>query len=425
MKNKKTLIIGAGISGLAAARKLSMSGFPVTVLEAQSRTGGRALTDYSLGIPVSLGPQWFHGIENNPLVTIANKLSLKYKNTEFFNLLFFDRNEQLVSAEYVNSFFEDFDSTLAQAKSYALQQPQDISLLAALDAVDKSEGNSQIKQDLYGIAKHFLSIYTAASLKNLSGRYWDQEKILPGGNYFLVDGFTPIIDELAKSCDIHFNTKVLKICHDKSGVTVITEQEEFTAEKAIITIPLGVLKKGSILFEPDLPENKKSAIQKLQMGILNSVVLKFPKIFWPTNYSGMYFTCPELDFRCFTNLNYLQQEPIITGRVSGDQAQMLEALDDKELVEKAMFGLRKVFGHTIPEPSQYLITRWGRNPFSYGSYSYIPIGATGTECDVLAEPIGNRLFFAGEATHREYPATTHGAYLSGIREAERVINTSI
>jgi len=223
---------------------------------------------------------------------------------------------------------------------------------------------------------------------------------------------------------IHFNTNVLKVCHDKSGITVITEQEEFTAEKAIITIPLGVLKKGSILFEPDLPENKKSAIQKLQMGILNSVVLKFPKIFWPTNYSGMYFTCPELDFRCFTNLNYLQQEPIITGRVSGDQAQMLEALDDKKLVEKAMFGLRKAFGHTIPEPSQYLITRWGKNPFSYGSYSYIPIGATGTECDVLAEPIGNRLFFAGEATHREYPATTHGAYLSGIREAERVINLS-
>jgi len=218
MKNKKTLIIGAGISGLAAAHKLSMSGFPVTVLEAQSRTGGRALTDYSLGIPVSLGPQWFHGIENNPLVTIANKLSLKYKNTEFFNLLFFDRNEQLVPTEYVNSFFEDFDSILAQAKSYALQQPQDISLLAALDAVDKSEGNSQIKQDLYGIAKHFLSIYTAASLKNLSCRYWDQEKILPGGNYFLIDGFTPIINELAKDCDIPFANEDAKFFEKVSAI---------------------------------------------------------------------------------------------------------------------------------------------------------------------------------------------------------------
>jgi monoamine oxidase len=80
-----------------------------------------------------------------------------------------------------------------------------------------------------------------------------------------------------------------------------------------------------------------------------------------------------------------------------------------------------MFGKTVPEPAAFRLTRWASDPFAFGSYSYLPPGATGTDRDALAEPVANRLFFAGEATHRQYPATVHGALLSGERAAKRIL----
>jgi len=81
-----------------------------------------------------------------------------------------------------------------------------------------------------------------------------------------------------------------------------------------------------------------------------------------------------------------------------------------------------IYGDDIAEPENYLITRWGSDEFSFGSYSYVPIGGTSFDYDELAKPVMNRLFFAGEATIKEAPATVHGTYLSGIREAQRIQN---
>jgi monoamine oxidase len=88
-----------------------------------------------------------------------------------------------------------------------------------------------------------------------------------------------------------------------------------------------------------------------------------------------------------------------------------------------MASFRKIFGSTVPEPEAVVQTRWGSDPYSYGSYSYISVGAKTEYYDTLARPIDNRVFFAGEATHRSYPGTVHGAYLSGIREANRVVKS--
>ena len=80
-----------------------------------------------------------------------------------------------------------------------------------------------------------------------------------------------------------------------------------------------------------------------------------------------------------------------------------------------MFALRRV-----PEPTAFRVTRWASDPWTRGSYSYVPVAASGEDYDRLAEPVAERLFFAGEATNREFPATAHGAYLSGLREAVRI-----
>ncbi len=86
-----------------------------------------------------------------------------------------------------------------------------------------------------------------------------------------------------------------------------------------------------------------------------------------------------------------------------------------------MTVLRRLFGRAIPHPDAWLITRWRNDPFARGSYSYVPVGATPEDFDALAAPVADRLFFAGEATHRRCYATVHGAYLTGQREAERIL----
>jgi monoamine oxidase len=82
--------------------------------------------------------------------------------------------------------------------------------------------------------------------------------------------------------------------------------------------------------------------------------------------------------------------------------------------------LRLIYGEEIPDPEAWLITRWGHDPFAYGSYSYAPVGASIEDYEAMAEPVENRLFFAGEATYPEHSATVHGAFLSGMREAKRI-----
>lgn len=81
-------------------------------------------------------------------------------------------------------------------------------------------------------------------------------------------------------------------------------------------------------------------------------------------------------------------------------------------------------GIIVPDPIQSICTRWGSDPFSYGSYSHVSVNSSGIDYDILAENVGNRLFFAGEATSRYYPATMHGAFLSGLREASRIYRSS-
>ena len=109
--------------------------------------------------------------------------------------------------------------------------------------------------------------------------------------------------------------------------------------------------------------------------------------------------------------------------VAGESAVKFEQASPMENVEKVLETVRKIFspkGIDVPNPLQAICTRWGTDRFTYGSYSYVAIGASGDDYDILAESVHDRVFFAGEATNRRYPATMHGALLSGYREAANI-----
>jgi monoamine oxidase len=164
------------------------------------------------------------------------------------------------------------------------------------------------------------------------------------------------------------------------------------------------------------------------MGVLDKTYLKFPTAFWQTREDSVGFIgnvgarsstqIPE-----YYTLDQAVGVPILFGFTAGAQARRLEQLDLSTISASTMASFRKIFGNSVPEPEAVMQTRWSSDPYSYGSYSYISVGAKTEYYDALARPINGRVFFAGEATHRTYPGTVHGAYLSGIREANRVVSS--
>jgi monoamine oxidase len=170
-----------------------------------------------------------------------------------------------------------------------------------------------------------------------------------------------------------------------------------------------------------LPKAKTEAIGRVGFGVASKVVLRFPRAFWPKTEFLAYTSETSGQFVEWANLARHTSAPILSIWSHGDYARGLEKLKDAEIVAQAMQVIRKMFGADTKEPVAHLITRWASDPAAGGSYSNLPVGSAAQDYDVLAEPVGERLFFAGEATSRNHAASVHGAYLSGLREARRIM----
>jgi hypothetical protein len=112
--------------------------------------------------------------------------------------------------------------------------------------------------------------------------------------------------------------------------------------------------------------------------------------------------------------------------MAGEAAFQAEQESDEALVNELVSLLARIHHkESLPHPVQYMVSRWGQDPFARGSYSYIGPEAHGEDYDRLGEPVDQKVFFAGEATCRTHPATVHGAYMSGLRAARDVLKSFI
>jgi hypothetical protein len=265
----------------------------------------------------------------------------------------------------------------------------------------------------------------AAEAADLSCLWWDDGYEVYGyGDSVLRDGFGALVERLAAGLDIRFGQNVSQIAHDSnSGVQVRTRAgAEFEADAAVVTLPLGVLKFGSIDFAPQLPERKLSAIGRLGVGLLNKVVVHFDRAFWPPRQYAFGCSAAAVDTTptCIINLCKTHAIPALVFIVGGGLARQVEEWSDRELRTWTLGVLEDTFGELPLEPRSITRTRWRTDPFARGSYSYVALGATPDDLNALAEPVDGRLFFAGEATVRQHWATVHSAYVSGLREAARI-----
>lgn len=422
-KKINIVIVGAGIAGIAAARKLHDQGHHVIVLEARDRTGGRIHTYNWEGMPIDLGAAWIHGDQNNPLTSLVHQFGVETKETDFKKMLFFDKNHYVFSPEEFASKIEKLDKLYQLASDFSKLQSQDLSLAEAINKI-KKQHQELINEEIFNWYKTRINLYTGADLENISAKYYDQEEVFEGKQLFLINGYRQIIEGLAKDINIKLDMPVKQINYLGDQVEIITPKEIFKCDKVIVTVPLGVLQKQNITFNPILPDYKQAAIQNLKMGTHNKFILKFPKIFWPSEYQFFSHSSPAYKLRAYLNYSYLNNQPILETFAGGALGTELEKHSDHEIIIEAMKGLRFVFGNKIPSPTSYLITRWNHDVLSSGSYSYIPVGSSPEDMDNLAQPIMEKVFFAGEATDSRYFANVHGAYFSGLRVAENAsINT--
>lgn len=434
MNQTQVLIIGSGIAGLAAAKELKSQGIEVTILEGRARIGGRLYSDRSLNnLPLDMGASWIHGIDNNPIYKLAQSGNIKTLETDYEEIELYSNGRFLSDRdqEKIDQRLEDIlKETRKIRKQRTAQNQADISLRTALEEViingDRQLSAQQLRELDYAINTSIEHEY-AGDITNLSLYYWDQDwdqnSKIDGKDVLFPGGYSQIIDLVAKDLleNIKLNQIVKKITYNNQGVVVTTNQGNFSADKVIITLPLGVLKKGSVEFSPQLPEPKVNAINRLGMGVLNKLYLQFPQAFWDkeTHLLG-YISASKGEWAEWVNLYRYTKEPVLLGFNAGSYGQAIELLPDTEIISRAMQTLRQMYGSQVPNPIGYLITRWQQDPFSYGSYSYIATGATPGDRQTLGEPIDNRLFFAGEATSQKYPATVHGAFLSGLEAAKKI-----
>ncbi|MBM0741318.1 FAD-dependent oxidoreductase [Phormidium sp. CLA17] len=427
-KTTRVIVVGAGIAGLAAASRLQSFGYTVTVLEGRDRIGGRIHTDRSWGVPVELGATWVHGMDGNPVMDLAQQWDLETVTTDYENLWLYDTKgvalEDDDQVELEEQFWEALDEVEELVEQMDEENEADISLQTALDIVlSKWELSAQDRRELdYAIASLIEHEYAADSA-DLSCYHWDEGEEFDGEDGLFPKGYDQLVTAVAKDLDIRLEHPVKAVEYQQTGVRVQCQDDTFEADYAIVTVPLGVLKAGSVTFSPALPDAKQKAIHRLGMGTLNKVVLRFPKMFWEKSAEVIgYIPKKKGEWVEFFNFYPITKQPILVGFNAGSYAQTLEDWSDEKVVAAAMQTLRTIYGAKVPNPTHHCITRWRSDPFTQGAYSFLATHATDEDYDRLAEPVGDRLFFAGEATSRQYAATVHGALLSGWREADRIHN---
>ncbi|KAI4321633.1 hypothetical protein MLD38_034994 [Melastoma candidum] len=281
----------------------------------------------------------------------------------------------------------------------------------------------------------------AAMLKEVSLPYWNQDDIyggFGGAHCMIKGGYSAITESLACELNIHLNHTVTEISYnhkdsdssENCGYRVkasTSNGKVFMGDAILVTVPLGCLKAETIKFLPPLPPWKLSSIKCLGFGILNKIVLEFPNVFWDESVDYFGATAEETNCRgwCFMfwNVKKTVGAPVLIALVVGKAAIEGQQFNSDYHVHHAMAVLRKLFGEkSVPDPLASVVTNWGQDPFSYGAYSYVAIGASGEDYDILGKPVENCLFFAGEATCKEHPDTVGGAMMSGMREAVRIMD---
>ncbi|KAK9507544.1 hypothetical protein O3M35_007374 [Rhynocoris fuscipes] len=455
------VIIGAGIAGLSAAHRLIQCGIcNIKILESLDRPGGRVKTCWMSDSIIEFGAEQITGasVANSIFTMAAQEGLLKppLKRIQESDGIFFTSEGRAIDIDLARKVKSTFGLLKSKASNLLFSDepmPPNKTMSEFFDSQIKSELKKLPEIERYDAARIFYGLENklkskiGAELSSLNSTAFGSIHELPGGDVQIPLGMggllAPLIRDLPNSALVYCKP-VHSIRWGTAGpgnpraIVRCCDGEDFPADYVIVTVSLGVLKKLShTLFCPALPAKKTMAIEKLGFGHINKVFFEHRKPFWSSKTGGLNLAWSPEELKekdgWVLGVSSLNRVPgsskVLYATVSGSHAKEMESKSNAEIVGDITNVIRQFVGDgSLPPPIEIMRTDWSTNPNFYGAFTYIgKDSSVGHICDIM-EPLPDNcddippiILFAGEHTSSKYFATMHGARLSGIREADRII----
>ena len=433
MEHFDTIMVGAGVSGLTAARLLARAGRKVIVLEARDRVGGRVCTDRTDGLVTDLGASWIHGITDSPVFAAAQAFGMP--TVEFTvggyqpdsrPIAYYDPAGTRLSDDAAQAFIDDIHTVDATLLGVVADSAPDASYRDVTDAaIAAQQWDAERAERVREYMQHRSEEQYGAWIEDLAAHGLDDDTV-DGDEVVFPDGYDRLPSHLAEGLDVRREHVVWRISWSPQGVIVSSDRGDFSADTAVVTVPVGVLQSDDFVFDPPLPEPNAGALSRLKMNAFEKVFLRFPTKFWDDGVYAIRQQGPEgVWWHSWYDLTALHGTPTLLTFAAGPAAVLTREWNADRLVQSVLEQLRRLFGVRVVEPTHVDITHWQDDGFSHGSYAYMTVGSTTEDHEVLAAPIGGVLHIAGEATWTEDPATVTAAMLSGHRAAQNVLGRDV
>jgi monoamine oxidase len=404
----EVVIVGAGAAGIAAARRIAASGKRYVLVEAAETVGGRCITDTrTFGVPYDRGAHWIYAADINPVARLAPQTGLDIYPAP-------PGQRMRIGRRYAREGeMEDFLASVVRANSAIADAARGRVDVSCAQALPKDLGEWRPSIDFvlgaYGAGRE-LSEVSAMDLARSAER---------DNSAFCRQGFGTLIARLAPP-GVQLASPVTQIDWSRTPVTVVTTKGRFEARAAIVTVSTNVLTAGKIKFAPDLPKRTLDAAARLPLGSLDHVALEMTG-----NPLGL--RRDELAFEKSES----RQTAAIFANVSGSTLCMIgvggrfgRELSDKgqaAMIDFAITWLAGLYGTDMKSAvKRSHATRWNHEPWVLGASSVAAPGGQPSR-RILTEPLNNRIFLAGEATHETMWGTVGGAWESGERAADAVV----
>jgi monoamine oxidase len=408
------VIIGAGASGLSAAKELTRLGLSFTLVEGSHRIGGRAYSEeIAPGVWFDLGCSYLHQGETNPFVAIADELGvvLGKNRGDLFdasNIGFHKNGVPLNSTERkaCTAYFEECFA----AVTAAAERGEDV---AIVDLVD-------LDSEFATVFMHSMAELCTLDLDEISSV--DFANAGEGSDIPVLNGYGNLVTAWGSDVIVSLNTKVESIDWSGSGISVETSAGTLRGRTALCTVSTGILAAGEIEFVPGLPAWKMEAVLGLPTGTENKICLHFDQDVFGSEGRGFHHTWNDEGLACGFEASVMGQNTAIVF-TGGRFGIWLEKQGQQAGHDYAVDRVAEAFGNDIRKHvTRSIVTAWTTEPWTRGSYSCALPGQAHQRTE-LARALDDRLFFAGEATTVGDHACCHGAYRSGIRAAQEISQT--
>ena len=408
------VVVGAGAAGLAAAQILIGQGLSVVIVEAADRVGGRAWTEsQTFGVPFDQGCSWINGAYGNPFTKIARDEGFTVVDHSDAGSALYVKDQPASGSQWqaYDEAWGAIDAALSNAGRRGLDVPASSVIPDDLDF-------SAVVQAWMGVMDYGVDFDELST-----SDYWNSSDSQP--SFIVREGLGNVVATLADGLPVVLDTPVTDINWSGTGVTVTTPDGTLRARACLLTVSTGVLNAGSIRFTPALPDWKQEAVDGLPMGLLAKIPLQFDgaRLGFNENDWLTYWVSNEPPIRACYFVTWPFGYDYMVGNIGGSLGWELSGEGPEAAVE---FALQEVVNMVGSDARKHFVkgtlTDWAVNPNTLGSYAALRPGYQGARRR-LAEPLGDRLFFAGEAMGGDDSALVNGAYKSGQMAARAIVET--